>query len=101
MTPDRYTARQRAIYRAASRACDEAVENMPRGPARREALDEIAARCRAELAALDRDRDAALARREARAALPVLDLDWRVTWWEAIEDALASGWTPEPDHRAP
>ena len=31
MTPDRYTARQRAIYRAASRACDEAVENMPRG----------------------------------------------------------------------
>ena len=34
-------------------------------------------------------------------ALPVLDLDWRVTWWEEIEAALASGWIPEPDHRAP
>ena len=34
-------------------------------------------------------------------ALPVLDVDWHVTWWEELEAALASGWTPEPDHRAP
>ena len=34
-------------------------------------------------------------------ALPVLDVDWSVTWWDEIEAALASGWTPEPDHRAP
>ena len=45
--------------------------------------------------------DAAAAPPRAGGALPVLDVDWSVTWWEEIESALASGWTPEPDHRAP
>ena len=53
------------------------------------------------VAALAADAAAAPPPASVGGALPVLDVDWRVTWWEEIEDALASGWIPEPEIRAP